>query len=51
LVKEVLPRLAVPRGACPHGCDTALEYALITPPQARDSILLDKLSAVAKRVL
>jgi 5'-methylthioadenosine phosphorylase len=51
LVKEVLPRLAAPRGACPHGCDTALEYALITPPQARDPILLNKLSAVAKRVL
>ena len=51
VVKEVLPRLSAPRTACPHGCDTALQYALITPPEARDPALLAKLDAVAGRVL
>jgi 5'-methylthioadenosine phosphorylase len=51
VVKEVLPRISAPRGACPHGCDTALQYALITEPDARDPAVLEKLSAVAGRVL
>jgi 5'-methylthioadenosine phosphorylase len=51
LVKTVLPRLNSLRGACPHGCDTALEYALITAPEARDPDLVAKLDAVAGRVL
>jgi 5'-methylthioadenosine phosphorylase len=37
--------------ACPIGSDTALEYAIITPPEARDAALLRKLDAVAGRVL
>jgi 5'-methylthioadenosine phosphorylase len=36
---------------CPHGCDTALEYALLTAPDKRDPALLSKLDAVAGRVL
>lgn len=51
LVKELLPRLGAPRTACAHGCDTALTHALITPPEARDSGIVEKLSAVAGRVL
>lgn len=51
LVKEVLPRLGAPRAVCAHGCDTALTYALITPAEARDAAVLEKLSAVAGRVL
>jgi 5'-methylthioadenosine phosphorylase len=51
VVKEVLPRLSAPRPACPHGCDTALQYALITAPEARDPAVLEKLNAVAGRVL
>ena len=51
VVKEVLPRLSAPRTACAHGCDTALEYALITAPEARDPAALAKLDAVAGRVL
>jgi len=51
LVKEVLPRLSAPRPACPHGCDTALTYALITAPEARDPEAVKKLEAVAGRVL
>ncbi len=51
LVKQVLPRLSAPRPACPHGCDTALTYALITPPEARNPDVMKKLEAVAGRVL
>ncbi len=51
LVKAVLPRLAAPRGPCPAGCDTALTHALITAPAQRDPALLQKLDAVAQRVL
>jgi 5'-methylthioadenosine phosphorylase len=36
---------------CPIGSDKALEYAIITPPDARDPDLLAKLDAVAGRVL
>ena len=50
LVKAVAPRLADP-GVCPHGCHTALEYAIITAPQARDERLVKQLDAVAGRVL
>lgn len=36
---------------CPAGCDRALETALITPPEARAPEVVDRLSAVAGRVL
>jgi 5'-methylthioadenosine phosphorylase len=36
---------------CPIGSDKALEYAIITPPAARDPALVAKLDAVAGRVL
>jgi 5'-methylthioadenosine phosphorylase len=37
--------------ACPIGSDRALEVAIITPPAARDPVVLAKLDAVAGRVL
>ena len=37
--------------ACPDGSDMALEFAIITPPEARDPELVAKLDAVAGRVL
>ena len=37
--------------ACPIGSDTALDVAIITPPEARDPLVLQKLDAVAGRVL
>ena len=47
-----LPALLGPdREACPHGCDRALEFALLTAPDKRDAALLGKLDAVAGRVL
>ena len=51
LVKAVVPRLSARRGPCSEGCDRALEHALITAPEARDPALLNKLDAVAGRVL
>jgi len=51
LVKSVLPKIGAPRSPCPAGCDRALEYALITAPEARDPAALARLDAVAGRVL
>ena len=39
------------REACPHGCDRALEYAILTAPEKRDPALVAKLDAVAGRML
>ncbi len=36
---------------CPHGCDRALDRAIITRPHARDGALVARLDAVAGRVL
>jgi len=51
LIKDVLPRLRTHDGFCKHGCQTALDYAVITAPDARDATMVSKLSAVAGRVL
>ena len=44
-------RIGGPRAPCPCGCDRALEFAIMTAPDARDPALLSKLDAVAGRVL
>jgi 5'-methylthioadenosine phosphorylase len=36
---------------CPHGCDRALDHAILTAPDRRDPSLTAKLDAVAGRVL
>ncbi len=47
-----LPGLLGPdRTPCPHGCDRALEFAVMTAPEKRDAALVAKLDAVAGRVL
>ncbi|MFY2562087.1 S-methyl-5'-thioadenosine phosphorylase [Corallococcus terminator] len=51
LVKQVAPLLGGHEGPCRQGCQRALDHALITAPEARDSTLVQKLSAVAGRVL
>ncbi|QSQ23027.1 S-methyl-5'-thioadenosine phosphorylase [Pyxidicoccus parkwayensis] len=51
LVKNVVPLLGAHTGPCSKGCQNALDHALITSPEARDPALLEKLSAVAGRVL
>jgi 5'-methylthioadenosine phosphorylase len=53
--KDLIARLPALLGAareeCPHGCDKALEFAIMTQPPARDPELVAKLDAVAGRVL
>jgi 5'-methylthioadenosine phosphorylase len=51
LVKQVVPQLKVDTAATQCGCRSALQFALITAPEARDPVMLDKLSAVAGRML
>ena len=51
LVEQVIPMLAGARTPCAHGCDRALEFAVMTAPEQRDPALLAKLDAVAGRVL
>ena len=51
LVRAVIPAVGERPAACPHGCDRALESALITAPEARDPEMLAKLDAVAGRLL
>ena len=51
LVRAVVPMFGDRPATCPHGCDRALETALITAPEARDPAMLAKLDAVAGRVL
>ncbi|HUS32538.1 MAG TPA: S-methyl-5'-thioadenosine phosphorylase [Kofleriaceae bacterium] len=51
LVADVIPRLAADSGPCTQGCDRALEFAIMTAPEARDAALVAKLDAVAGRVL
>ncbi|MCP5075202.1 MAG: S-methyl-5'-thioadenosine phosphorylase [Rhodobacteraceae bacterium] len=51
LVTGLPALLGAERGACPHGCDRALEFAVMTQPPARDPALVAKLDAVAGRVL
>jgi 5'-methylthioadenosine phosphorylase len=52
LVKATAPSaLQPPATPCPHGCQRALEYALITTPGSRDPELMERLDAVAGRVL
>ncbi len=51
LVATVVPKLAERPNRCPEGCDTALDHALITAPEARDPELLRKLEALLGRVL
>lgn len=51
LVKRLPDLLGADRENCPHGCDRALEFAIITQPEARDPEFVKKLDAIAGRVL
>ena len=51
LVRQLPGLLGTTRAPCPHGCDRALEFALLTAPDKRDPEMVEKLSAVAGRVL
>jgi len=52
LISSAAPAIAASRPmACESGCDRALETAIVTPPEARDAVALDRLDAVAGRLL
>jgi len=51
LVSRLPALLGGEHALCAHGCDRALEYAILTAPDARDPALVAKLDAVAGRVL
>jgi 5'-methylthioadenosine phosphorylase len=51
LVRRVVPALSTHAGPCRHGCQRALDHALITAPERRDPEVLARLDAVAGRVL
>jgi len=51
LVRDVVPLLGRHEGPCAHGCQRALDHALITSPEARDADVMKRLDAVAGRVL
>jgi 5'-methylthioadenosine phosphorylase len=51
LLQNVIPRLAANTAPCAYGCDRALEYAILTAPEARDPELVRRLDAIAGRVL
>ncbi|MBY6202470.1 S-methyl-5'-thioadenosine phosphorylase [Maritalea mobilis] len=51
LVARLPALLGAERAPCPHGCDRALDYAILTAPDKRDPAMVEKLSAVAGRVL
>ena len=51
LVARLPALLGADRVPCPHGCDRALEYAILTAPEARNPAMLEKLSTIAGRVL
>ncbi|ABG31745.1 S-methyl-5'-thioadenosine phosphorylase [Roseobacter denitrificans] len=51
LVRRLPAMLGPERAPCPHGCDRALDFAILTQPDARDPAVMAKLDAVAGRVL
>ncbi len=51
LVARLPGLLGSTRAECPHGCDRALDYAVMTAPEKRDPALVARLDAIAGRVL
>jgi 5'-methylthioadenosine phosphorylase len=51
LLQNTIPLLSNDEAAAVCPCQTALEFAIITPPESRDAKLVSELSAVAGRVL
>jgi 5'-methylthioadenosine phosphorylase len=51
MISRLPALLGATRAPCPHGCDRALDYAILTAPEARNPEVVAKLDAVAGRVL
>ena len=51
LITQLSGLLDPARSPCPHGCDRALDHAIMTAPEKRDPTLVARLDAIAGRVL
>jgi 5'-methylthioadenosine phosphorylase len=51
LVAAVAPALVGRPNPCAEGCDRVLDAAVLTPPEARDLEITNRLDAVAGRIL
>ena len=51
MIADVAERLGATRSPSPLGIERVLDFAIITPPEARDPALVEKLGAVAGRAL
>ena len=51
MVAKLPGLLGADRAPCPHGCDRALEFAVLTAPEKRDPTVIAMLDAVAGRIL
>ena len=51
MVRRLPALLGAEREPCPHGCDRALEFAILTAPDKRDPAMVAKLRGIAGRVL
>ena len=51
MVKKMMEAMEVGRELCPHGCDRALEYAIISNPDLIPVSEKERLGVIAKRVL
>ena len=50
LVARLVPKLKDHQGPCRHGCQTALDHALITAPEARDPEMMKRLDFLLARI-
>jgi 5'-methylthioadenosine phosphorylase len=50
LIARLPAFLGADRAPCPHGCDLALDHAIMTAPDKRDPALLARLDAITTRV-
>ncbi|MEO8451615.1 MAG: S-methyl-5'-thioadenosine phosphorylase [Gemmatimonadota bacterium] len=51
LVRAAITALAGRTAPCSSQCDRALGFAIMTAPEARDPVMVERLSVIAKRVL
>lgn len=51
LLQAVALRLPSHPGPCPHGCERALDHAVLTAPEARSPVAVARLATVAGRML
>jgi 5'-methylthioadenosine phosphorylase len=51
LIAQLPVLLGADRAPCPHGCDRALDHAIMTAPDKRDPALMARLDAITARVL